>query len=46
MTLDLLTDLMGKAEGRCAYAEARHVEWRDEALSVRAVSTMPMNSPR
>ena len=36
MTLDLLTDLMGKAEGRCAYAEARHVESRDEALSVRA----------
>jgi TldD protein len=36
VTLDLLTDLMAKAEGRCAYAEARHVESRDEALSVRA----------
>lgn len=36
MTLDLLTDLMGKAEGRCAYAEGRHVATRDEALSVRA----------
>jgi TldD protein len=34
--LDLLTDLMAKAEGRCAYAEARHVEHRDEALAVRA----------
>jgi TldD protein len=36
VSLDLVTDLMGKAEGRCAYAEARHVESRDEALSVRA----------
>src|SRR5215218_7664024 len=27
---------MGKAAGRCAYAEARHVERRDEALAVRA----------
>jgi TldD protein len=36
VTLDLLTELMGKAEGRCAYAEARHVESRDEGLSVRA----------
>ena len=36
MSLDLLRDLMGKAEGRCAYAEARHVESREEALSVRA----------
>jgi TldD protein len=34
--LDLLTDLMGKAEGRCAYAEARHVDHREESLSVRA----------
>jgi TldD protein len=36
VSLDLLRDLMGKAESRCAYAEARHVESRDEALSVRA----------
>jgi TldD protein len=36
VSLDLLTDLMGKAEGRCAYAEARHVERRDEALTVRS----------
>jgi TldD protein len=34
--LDLLTELMGAAEGRCAYAEARHVERREEALSVRS----------
>lgn len=34
MTLDLLTDLMVKAEGRCAYAEARHVHTRDEHASV------------
>jgi len=33
--LDLLTDLMAKAEGRCAYAEARHVALREEDLSVR-----------
>ena len=36
MSLDLVRDLMGKAAGRCAYAEARHVESREEALSVRA----------
>ena len=36
MSLDLIRDLMGKAEGHCAYAEARHVESREEALSVRA----------
>jgi TldD protein len=36
VTLELLTDLMAKAEGRCAYAEARHVDRRDEALAVRA----------
>jgi len=35
-TLDLLTDLMGKAEGRCAYAEARHVDRREETLAVRS----------
>jgi TldD protein len=34
--LDLLTDLMATADGRCAYAEARHVEHREEALAVRA----------
>ena len=33
--LDLLTDLMGAADGRCAYAEARHVDARSEALAVR-----------
>jgi TldD protein len=33
--LDLLTGLMAKADGRCAYAEARHVELRDEALAIR-----------
>jgi len=33
--LDLLTDLMGKAAGRCAYADARHVAARAEGLSVR-----------
>ncbi len=32
--LDLLTDLMDSAHGRCAYAEARHVDARDEALAV------------
>ena len=36
MILDLLTELMAKAAGGCAYAEARHVERRDEALAVRA----------
>jgi TldD protein len=34
--LDLLTGLMDTAQRRCAYAEARHVDRRDEALSVRA----------
>jgi TldD protein len=34
--LDLLTELMAKAAGRCSYAEARHVDRRDEALAVRA----------
>jgi TldD protein len=34
--LDLLTDLMDKAHGRCAYAEARHVARLEEALAVRA----------
>jgi TldD protein len=32
--LDLLTELMATAEGRCAYAEARHVEERSEAMAV------------
>ena len=32
--LDLLTELMSAAEGRCAYAEARHVDSRDEAIAV------------
>jgi TldD protein len=32
--LDLLTDLMATAEGRCAYAEARHVEESSEAMEV------------
>jgi TldD protein len=32
--LDLLTDLMAGAEGRCTYAEARHVEERREAMAV------------
>jgi TldD protein len=32
--LELLTDLMATAEGRCAYAEARHVEQRSEAMAV------------
>ncbi|HEX2102023.1 MAG TPA: TldD/PmbA family protein [Solirubrobacteraceae bacterium] len=36
MTLDVLTELMSRAEGRCSYAEARHVDRRDEALAVRA----------
>jgi TldD protein len=36
VSLDLVRDLMAKAEGRCAYAEARHVELRDEAVSVRS----------
>jgi TldD protein len=33
--LDLLTDLLSRAEGRCAYAEARHVERVEEELAVR-----------
>ncbi len=33
--LDELTDLMGQAEGRCAYAEARRVHTRTEETSVR-----------
>ena len=32
--LDLLTDLMAKAGGRCAYAEARHVATDSEDLAV------------
>src|SRR6266536_807436 len=32
--LDLLTDLMAVAQGRCAYAEARHIAGRSEALAV------------
>jgi TldD protein len=32
--LDLLQDLMAKAEGRCSYAEARHVHTRSEDASV------------
>jgi TldD protein len=32
--LDLLTDLMSAAQGRCAYAEARHVDARTEAIAV------------
>jgi TldD protein len=32
--LDLLRDLMAKAEGHCAYAEARHVHTRSEHASV------------
>jgi hypothetical protein len=34
--LDLLTDLMGKAAGRAAYAEARWVALDSEELSVRS----------
>ena len=33
--LDAVVALMGLAEGRCAYAEARHVHRVDERLSVR-----------
>ena len=33
--LDLLTDLMAVADGRCTYAEARHVDTRAETLAVR-----------
>jgi TldD protein len=32
--LDLLTDLLSMAEGRCSYAEARHVDARDETIAV------------
>jgi TldD protein len=32
--LDLLTELMGAADGRCAYAEARHVDARGESIEV------------
>jgi TldD protein len=32
--LDLLTELMDAAQGRCAYAEARHVDARSEAIAV------------
>jgi TldD protein len=32
--LDLLTELMAGAEGRCTYAEARHVDERSEEMSV------------
>jgi TldD protein len=35
VTIDLLQDLMAKAEGRCAYAEARHVHRRSDESSVR-----------
>jgi TldD protein len=34
VSLDLLQDLMAKADGRCAYAEARHVHERSEHASV------------
>jgi TldD protein len=34
VTLDLLTGLMDAAQGRCAYAEARHIEARSEAIAV------------
>jgi TldD protein len=36
VSLDLLRDLMATAEGRCSYAEARHVDRVEEALAVRA----------
>ena len=36
MSLELVTELMAAAEGRCAYAEARFVERREEAVSVRS----------
>jgi TldD protein len=36
VSLDLVQDLIAKAPSRCAYAEARHVDRRDEALAVRA----------
>ena len=34
LMLELLTDLMNDAVGRCAYAEARHVDARSEAIAV------------
>jgi TldD protein len=34
VTLELLQNLMDKAQGRCAYAEARHVHSRSEHASV------------
>jgi TldD protein len=34
VTLELLTDLMDAAQGRCAYAEARHVHARSESIAV------------
>ena len=34
LMLELLTDLMNDADGRCAYAEARHVDARSEAIAV------------
>src|SRR6185295_16656338 len=34
LMLELLTDLMSHAEGRCAYAEARLVDSRSEAIAV------------
>jgi TldD protein len=34
LELELLTDLMNDAVGRCAYAEARHVDARSEAIAV------------
>jgi TldD protein len=33
--LDLLTELMGAVPSACSYAEARHVESRDERVAVR-----------
>jgi TldD protein len=34
VTIDLLQELMSKAQGRCSYAEARHVHERSEHTSV------------
>jgi TldD protein len=34
VSLDLLQELVGKADGRCSYAEARHVHERSEHASV------------
>jgi TldD protein len=36
VSLELVTELMAAAEDRCAYAEARFVERREEAVSVRS----------